>query len=87
MVLQYLVTIPLIYNFEEQSNEHTYLRQRRESSGSLTKDIKLGPCRPNSEKFRNLTSPSKLKGMASCLMMLVISSTSNSCQTENFLIF
>lgn len=57
-----------------------YLCKILGSMGSRTNDIKTGDWRPNCEKLRNLTSPSKVKGIASCLMMLVISSTNSSCK-------
>lgn len=44
-----------------------------------------GDSRPNFEKFKNLTSPSKLKGIASCLMILVISSTKSSYKIAQIL--
>lgn len=54
----------------------------RGSKGSLTREINVGPCLPNFEKFRNFTSPSKVKGIASCLMIFEISSTSDSCEIK-----
>lgn len=55
-----------------------YLGKLYAPTGFLTRDINVGGLRPNLEKFSNLTSPSKLKGIASCLMIFVISSTNSS---------